>query len=262
MIRYTFEITLNDVNDELTIRDTVELQIVTASTTAVDFDLCHFNATVRNPQLPNGTQGFLCRANWRRDDGAAPPTGGKGMTVTAVTSGTEPLAFQHRSDRLQVNLPRRLAPGDHFAFTISYHGVPATGILIAKNKYRRSRILLQPVAEQSQKLPRDNRPSVDEGSCYDDCYRPRHYQVISNGRMTEESDLPANLRQTTWKESTPICTWQISLAVAPFAVEHFGEYHGIPLSSWVFPQEKDAGLAAFRAHTHPILEFFIDRIGP
>jgi aminopeptidase N len=262
VIRYTFEITLNDVNDELTIRDTVELQIVTASTTAVDFDLCHFNATVRNPQLPNGTQDPCAEPTGGGTDGAAPPTGGKGMTVTAVTSGTEPLAFQHRSDRLQVNLPRRLAPGDHFAFTISYHGVPATGILIAKNKYgdrgffsnpwpNRARNYLATIDHPSMKAPVTTTVTA-----------PRHYQVISNGRMTEESDLPANLRQTTWKESTPICTWQISLAVAPFAVEHFGEYHGIPLSSWVFPQEKDAGLAAFRAHTHPILEFFIDRIGP
>jgi hypothetical protein len=110
VIRYTFEITLNDLNDELTIRDTVELQIVTASIMAVDFDLCHFNAAVRQPQLPNGTQDPCAEPSGGGKDGAAPPTGGKGMTVTAVTSGTEPLAFQHRSDRLQVSLPRRLAP--------------------------------------------------------------------------------------------------------------------------------------------------------
>jgi aminopeptidase N len=30
----------------------------------------------------------------------------------------------------------------------------------------------------------------------------------------------------------------------------------------VFPQEQDAGLSAFAAHTQPVLEFFIDRIGP
>ena len=37
----------------------------------------------------------------------------------------------------------------------------------------------------------------------------------------------------------PDLTWLMSLAVAPFAVEHFGSYHGIPLSAWVFPQEHE-----------------------
>jgi aminopeptidase N len=54
----------------------------------------------------------------------------------------------------------------------------------------------------------------------------------------------------------------MSLGVAPFAVAHFGEYHGIPLSAWVFPQEKDVSVGAFRSFTEPILEFYIDHIGP
>ena len=68
---------------------------------------------------------------------------------------------------------------------------------------------------------------------------PRHYQVIANGRLTDQTDLPNDLRRTVWTESSPICTCLMSLGVAPFAVEHFGEYHGIPLSAWVFPQEKE-----------------------
>jgi aminopeptidase N len=54
----------------------------------------------------------------------------------------------------------------------------------------------------------------------------------------------------------------MSLAVAPFSVRHFDSYRGIALSSWVFPQESDAGHGAFIAHTQPVLEFFTDRIGP
>jgi aminopeptidase N len=91
---------------------------------------------------------------------------------------------------------------------------------------------------------------------------PRKYQVVSNGLLLEETDLPGELRRTVWRESVPISTWLMSLAVAPFAVNHFGSYRGIPLSSWVFPQEQDAGLNAFAAHTQPVLEFYIDRIGP
>jgi aminopeptidase N len=91
---------------------------------------------------------------------------------------------------------------------------------------------------------------------------PRKYQVVSNGLMIEETDLPGDVRRTVWKESVPISTWLMSLAVAPYAVNHFGSYRGIALSSWVFPQEQEPGLRAFATHTEPILEFFIDRIGP
>jgi aminopeptidase N len=86
--------------------------------------------------------------------------------------------------------------------------------------------------------------------------------MVSNGLLIEETDLPGDLRRTVWKESVPISTWLMSLAVAPFAVDYFGTYRGIPLSSWVFPQEREAGLKPFAAHTQPVLEFFIDRIGP
>jgi len=91
---------------------------------------------------------------------------------------------------------------------------------------------------------------------------PRKYQVVSNGLLTEETDLPGDLRRTVWKQATPISTWLMSLAVAPFAVDHFGSYRGIALSSWVFPQEHDAGARAFAEHTQPVLEFYISHIGP
>jgi hypothetical protein len=45
-------------------------------------------------------------------------------------------------------------------------------------------------------------------------------------------------------------------------VDYFGEYHGIAMSSWVFPQEHANGLKGFGSFTQPILEFYIDHIGP
>src|SRR5262249_50066978 len=85
---------------------------------------------------------------------------------------------------------------------------------------------------------------------------------VSNGRLMEEVDLPNDLRRTVWKESTPICSWLMSLGAAPFAVDHFGEYRGIQLSSWVFPQDRQASPQAVAAYTQKIIEFYIDRIGP
>jgi aminopeptidase N len=78
----------------------------------------------------------------------------------------------------------------------------------------------------------------------------------------EQSDLSASLRRTVWKESSPICPCLMSLGVAPFAISNFGQYHGIPLSAWVYPQEKEVSFKGFSDFTQPVLEFFIDHIGP
>ena len=57
------------------------------------------------------------------------------MTVTAVTAGDQALTWQHENDRVRVTMPRAFAAGDAFSFTVSFHGVPATGILIGNNRH-------------------------------------------------------------------------------------------------------------------------------
>jgi aminopeptidase N len=258
---YVFDITLNDANNEFVVQDTVAVQFLAAGVTGIELDLCKLSQPVRSPQLANGFPDPCAEPAIGRGGNTAAPSGGKGMTVTAVTSGGESLPFRHESDRLYINLPHAFQSGDHYDFTVSYHGIPATGILIGINKYgdrgffsnpwpHKARNYLAVVDHPSMKTPEVTIVTA-----------PRHYQVISNGRMSEQTDLPNALRRTVWKESSPICTCLMSLGVAPFAVDYFGEYHGIPLSSWVYPQEKDVSFKAFRTYTQPILEFYIDHIG-
>jgi aminopeptidase N len=184
------------------------------------------------------------------------------MTVSAVRSGSQALKFRHENDRLQVSLPRTFQPGDRYEFTVSYRGVPATGILIANNKYGDRGFFSNPWPHRARNyLAVIDHPSA-KASVVTMITGPRHYQVISNGRLMEQTDLPGNLRRTTWKESSPIFPGLMAIGVAPFAIDHFGEYRGIPLSSWVYPQDREISFQAFRDFTRPILEFFIDRIGP
>ena len=258
---YTFDFTLSDANDEFVVLETVDVQFVAASVSSVELDLCKFSAQPRSATMANGFADPCAEPSGGRG-GAKPPQGGKGMTVTAVKAGDQALKFTHESDRVRVTLPRAFKAGERFAFTLDYHGVPATGILIAPNKYGDRSFVSDPWPNKA----RNFRAVVDHPSMKAPVINivtaPRHYQVVSNGLLTQEIDLPNNLRRTAWKESVPICTWLMSLAVAPFAVDHFGSYHGIALSSWVYPQEREAGYQSFKAHTQPVLEFFIDHIGP
>ncbi|MEI6246559.1 MAG: M1 family peptidase, partial [Acidobacteriota bacterium] len=63
----------------------------------------------------------------------ASPADGKGMTVTAVTSGGRVVAYEHKDNRLRLPLPAGTAVGQDVAFTISYHGVPANGLRLLNN---------------------------------------------------------------------------------------------------------------------------------
>ena len=91
---------------------------------------------------------------------------------------------------------------------------------------------------------------------------PNQYQVVANGLLQEELDLPNNLRRTHWKQSVPIASWLYTLAVARFSSHHAGFVDGVPVQTWVFPQDRDAGQGLFEDTSRRALQFFISNIGP
>ena len=60
----------------------------------------------------------------------------------------------------------------------------------------------------------------------------------------------------------PIASWLHALGVARFTAHHAGRVKDIPLQTWVFPQDRDTGLALFEDLSRRTLAFFIDHIGP
>ena len=132
---YTFDYTLADATNELVVKESVDVQFVAAGVKTIELDLCKFSAQPRPAQMANGFADPCAEPGGGRGGAATPPTGGKGMTVTAVTAGDQPLAWQHENDRVRITLPKPFVSGDKFTFSLSFHGVPATGILIGNNRH-------------------------------------------------------------------------------------------------------------------------------
>jgi len=260
---YTFDYTLSDASNEMVVKQGVDLTFVQPGVKTVELDLCKFSAQPRPAQMPNGFADPCAEPGGGGRGGAATaPTGGKGMTVTSVVAAGQALTWQHDNDRLRVTMPRGFSPGESFSFAIDFKGVPATGILIANNRHGDRGWVTNPWPNKARNFRAVfDHPSM-KATHTTSVTAPGKYQVVSNGLLIEETDLPGGLRRTVWKEGVPISTWLMSLAVAPYSVQHFGSYRGASLSSWVFPQEQEAGHRAFTAHTQPVLEFFTDRIGP
>jgi aminopeptidase N len=268
VLHYTFDVTLSDASDEVTVKDTIDIRFLADSVQGIDLNLCNL---ITEPQTPDRLNSCLQPVpRVRAVQGAPPPAPsgppptsvGRGMTVTAVTSNGQPLSFEHRDNRLHVRFPAGVHAGETFTFTVSYHGVPATGLFIGKNTYgdrvwftdnwpNKARNWLATIDHISVKAPKTITVIAPQG-----------YHVISNGLLKEETDLPNGQRRTTWDESEPIPSWQYSLGVAAVAVEYFGSFHGTEFSAWVFPQDRDKGFRALEGRTASVFEFYTDHIGP
>jgi aminopeptidase N len=90
---------------------------------------------------------------------------------------------------------------------------------------------------------------------------PNHYQVVGNGRIVEVTDLPGALRTTHWQSTAPLATKVMVIGAARFAIQHVDEVAGIPVQSWVYPQDRDPGFYDY-ARAERILQFFTSHIGP
>lgn len=226
-IHYVFHLSLGDASDEISGQTTVTVKFVTDGVREVVLDLTSAAA-------------------------------GKGMSVRSV----EKLPFTHENNRLRVTLPSPSKAGQEFSFTVTYAGIPAAGLHIGPNLHGERTFFSDSwPTDARQWLPVIDHPS-DKATSEFIVTAPNHYQVVSNGLLIEEIDLPNGQRRTHWKQSVPIASWLNALGVARFTAHHAGAVKGIPLQTWVFPQNRETGIAIFEDLSRRTLTFFIDHIGP
>src|SRR6185437_2128711 len=198
---YSFTVLLSDASNELVITDSVDLNFTAAGVTAMDLDLCQLR-TAAEPANPSNPC-LVPAVRTRPGEPAAAPVSsvGRGMVVTSVTSGGQALKYSQAHDRLHIVFPAASKVGGRLSFTVAYHGVPATGILIANNKYGDRSFVSNPWPDKTRnwlavvdhpymKAPKEIAVTA-----------PAKYQIISNGTKIESTDLPNGLRRTVWKES-------------------------------------------------------------
>jgi aminopeptidase N len=231
VLHYTFRLTLGDANDEIVGETTARVRLLKEGVTELVLDL----ATQAN---------------------------GKGMAVTAVTADEKPVPHVHEKNRLRVTLEPASRAGEERTYKVSYHGVPVSGLHIGPNKYGERTFFSENWPDKARQwLPVIDHP-YDKATSEFIVTAPARYQVVANGLLQEEIDLGDGRRQTHWKQSVPIATWLNSLGVAQFASHHAGQVRGVPLETWVFHQDREAGMIAFEGPARKAIEFYSDFIGP
>ena len=183
----------------------------------------------------------------------------KGMMVTSISESGNPVKFEHQNNVLTIF--SNVTSGEEKTFSITYHGVPKDGLVISKNKYGDRTFFGDNWPNRAhQWLPTVDHPS-DKALVEWHVTAPSHYQVVGNGTQIEETDLENQNTLYVWKTDVPIPTKVMVIGIARFAVQHIGETNNILISSWVYPQNKDAGFYDY-AMGKNIINFFIEHVGP
>ena len=186
----------------------------------------------------------------------------KGMNVTAIESDGATLKFRHESNQLFIDLGREAAPGELIEVVISYSGVPAAGLVIGPNKYGDRTFFSDNWSSRVRNwLPVVDHPS-DKATTEMIVVAPSRYQVASNGTVVETSNLGDGNRRTHYVNPVPTATWLYFVGVAQFAVQQVDTFGDVPIETWVYWQDRDAGFYDFAEPSKKVLAFYSDLIGP
>ena len=225
---YKFALQLNDANNNINGNATVTLKFL-KSANSFSLDLVKKKAT------------------------------GKGMLVSSVTEFGRPLRFSQDSNSVKINT--KATSGSLHSYTIKYSGIPADGLIISTNNYKHRTFFGDNWPNRAQNwLPCADHPS-DKATVEFIVTAPAHYNVVANGSKVKEQNLPGKLKLTRWSEKAPISTKVMVIGAADFAIDHTGDVNGIPVYTYVFPEDKETGFKSY-AVAKEILPFFIKNVGP
>jgi aminopeptidase N len=181
------------------------------------------------------------------------------MLVEKITEEKKEVLFFQLDDQLTITIPRAMK-GTKRTFHIVYSGVPADGLIISKNKFGDRTFFGDNWPNRGHHwLPLVDHPS-DKAMVEFIVSAPDHYRVVSIGKNLSEEKMEGRVT-SHWKTTVPLSTKLMVIGVSPFAVQELTSHSGIPVSSWVYPQNQEEGFYDYSIATRP-LDFFESYIAP
>jgi aminopeptidase N len=186
---------------------------------------------------------------------------GKGMKVKAVNFPGKIIKWTHQNDKITITPDTPADAGSSVEINIEYSGIPADGLIISKNKFGNRTFFADHWPDRARNyLPCVDHPA-DKATVDFIITSPQHYKIIASGYLVEESDLKEGTRLTHWKEEVPIPVKVMTFGAASFAVQLTGNVNGIPVWTWVYPENRKEGFYDYSFALKP-LAFYCNLIGP
>lgn len=182
-----------------------------------------------------------------------------GMTVSKVSEGGRIVDYSYIDNKININ--PAAATKKERTFTINYAGIPERGLVIDTTKFGQRSFF------------GDNWPNLARHwlACVDHPYdkasvefritAPEHYDVVATGEKIEESHLGDDMKLTVYREPAPVAMKVVTIGVTKFASRQLEDVYDIPVSAWVYPENRLDGFNDY-AVASKVLKYFIDNIGP
>ena len=182
-----------------------------------------------------------------------------GMEVTSVLEDSTKIDYIYESNKLKINPSNSKAK--RRTYTVSYYGIAERGLVIDTTKFGERSFF----GDNWPNLARHWLPSVDhpsdKASIEFRITAPEHYDVVATGEKIEESNLDNGYKLTIYKEPAPVAMKVVTIGVTKFASRLLDEVDGIPVSAWVYPENRLDGFSDYGVATN-VMRYFIDKIGP
>ncbi|MDO6817699.1 M1 family metallopeptidase [Zobellia sp. 1_MG-2023] len=182
-----------------------------------------------------------------------------GMQVTHVFEGDKEANYSYEQNK--INITPSESEEKTRTYKVVYEGIPERGLVIDTTKFGQRSFF----GDNWPNLARHWLPSVDHPSDKATIeFRitaPDHYDVVATGEKIEESNLGEGLKLTTYKEPAPVAMKVVTIGVTKFASKLLDEVYDIPVSAWVYPENRLDGFSDYGVATK-VLKYFIDNIGP
>ena len=229
ILNYNFSINLNDTTDIIEATAIVKIRIAAVTNTI-----------------------YLELRNQGED--------GKGMAITSLSCDRAGISWTHSENKLRVMAESPFKPGSIVNITINYGGTPSDGLIISRNKYGRRVFFADHWPDRaSNYLPVITHPS-DKATVDFIISAPAKYKIIASGHLLEESETNDGYRTTHWKEDVPLPVKVMAFAAAEFEVNQSGMVDNIPVTSWVYPENKMEGFSDYSVAVKP-LKVYAEIIG-
>jgi aminopeptidase N len=184
-----------------------------------------------------------------------------GMTVDEVRENDAVAKFSHDGARLVIALQGAYGRGDRCRLSVKYHGSPADGLLIKKNKFGDRTVFADNWPDRARHwFPAIDHPS-DKATVEFFVTAPDRYDVVANGALVETTSNQDGTRLTHWSETVPIPTYCMVVGATEFTIINAGSSRGVPVLYYLYPKDRDNGVKDYGRAVR-MLEFYTEMFGP
>ncbi|HEX8720721.1 MAG TPA: M1 family aminopeptidase [Pyrinomonadaceae bacterium] len=184
-----------------------------------------------------------------------------GLGVDVVSENGREAKFTRDAGHVRVALSAAYRAGELVTLSVKYHGAPSDGLFFKRNRHGDRTVFADNWPDRAHHwFPSIDHP-YDKARVEFFVTAPARYDVVANGRLEETRGLQDGARLWHWREDVPVPVYCMVFGATEFAVLDAGGWSGARLSYYLYPKDRDRGLAD-HGRALRMLEFYSQLVGP